>query len=77
MNVANAAKFRDTKLWTGLTQKATGSDKHTQSQRYGRLEEKTVTNQPYAPMYDGPTVAGRSIMEERSGKRPCTPARTK
>ena len=29
MNVANPAKFRDTKLWTGLTQEATGSDKGT------------------------------------------------
>ena len=77
MNVANPAKFRYTKLWTGLTQKATGSDKYTQSQRYGRMEEKMGSNQPYVPIYDGPTVAGKSIMAERPGKRPCTPARTK
>ena len=70
MNVANPAKFRDTKLWTGLTQKVTGSDKYTQSQRYGRMEGNTGTNQPYVPIYDGPTVVGKSITTERPGNDP-------
>ena len=70
MNVANPAKFRDTKLWTGMTQKATRSNKYTQSQRYGKMEEKTGTNQPYVPIYDGPTIAGKSIMAERPGNDP-------